>query len=52
MKCMMCGKDADLRETEEDRYCEFEPTGKKFWLAWVYCEPCDCWTFHPLEREL
>jgi hypothetical protein len=38
--CMMCCKEA------HDGF-EVEANGE----IWVYCEPCDCWTAHPPEKE-
>lgn len=45
--CMMCCKSDRIvaSETSNDGWMD---DGKEDF--WVYCDRCDCWTSHPMER--
>lgn len=41
--CMMCGsQEHDASESERRR----DGSGNEWWVFWVYCRKCDCWTEH------
>jgi hypothetical protein len=47
---MICDEPREVVEYEEDVYQEYGKHGE-FWVAWVYCKECDCWTQHGLKKD-